>query len=176
MRDKRGESGNRTQSSEQEVCEQLACQEFEKEKQGDLQEVVHRKSDATQRCADKQEIALKMRMVWWRKAWWVRVENGPNLRTASKRRLAVRAATRVLEETRRCDESCAAGEAAVPQGCDATSYVTKEDLLLVRSLMKKEMADEVRPQGVPRETSACEVRECQMKTDETSMWPRSSKK
>ena len=56
-------------SSDQEVCEEQVSLESEKEKQGDLREVVCRKSDKTDRCVDKQDIALKKRMVWWRKAW-----------------------------------------------------------------------------------------------------------
>ena len=62
----------------------------------------------TERCVDKQDVALQKRVVWRRKAWWIRVEDGPDLPTARKRRRAVPAATRALEETSRRDESSAA--------------------------------------------------------------------
>ena len=39
-------------------------------------------------------------MTWWRNAWWVRVDNGPHLRTARGRRKVWRAATRAAQEVR----------------------------------------------------------------------------
>ena len=39
-------------------------------------------------------------MTWWRDAWWVRMNNGPHLRTARGRRKVWRAATRAARETR----------------------------------------------------------------------------
>ena len=39
-------------------------------------------------------------MTWWRDAWWVRMDNGPHLRTARGRRKVWRAATRAARETR----------------------------------------------------------------------------
>ena len=141
-------------SSEQEVCEEQVSLESEKEKQSDLREVVCRKSDETVRCVDKQDIALEKRMVQWRKAWWIRFDDGPNLRTAKHRRRAVRAATRAVDETWQCEEArrrttqrsldgCAAEEA--PNGVnDEKSYFTKEDVLSVRNLMKKEVSEAVR--------------------------------
>ena len=62
----------------------------------------------TERCVDKQYVALQKRVVWWRKAWRIGVEDGPDLPTTGKRRRAVPAATRALEETGRRDESSAA--------------------------------------------------------------------
>ena len=53
----------------------------------------------------------KKRLVCWRKAWCIWVEDGPHLRTARRRRCAVRAATRAAEEISRSDESSAAEEA-----------------------------------------------------------------
>ena len=39
-------------------------------------------------------------MIWWRNAWWVRVDNGPHLQTARDRRRVWRAATRAAQEVR----------------------------------------------------------------------------
>ena len=39
-------------------------------------------------------------MTWWRDAWWVRMDNGPHLRTARDRRRVWRAATRAAREAR----------------------------------------------------------------------------
>ena len=39
-------------------------------------------------------------MTWWHNAWWVRVNNGPHLRTARDRRKVWRAATRAAQEVR----------------------------------------------------------------------------
>ena len=39
-------------------------------------------------------------MTWWRDAWWVRMDNGPHIRTARGRRRVWRAATRAARETR----------------------------------------------------------------------------
>ena len=39
-------------------------------------------------------------MTWWQDAWWVRVNNGPHLRTARDRRKVWRAATRAAQEVR----------------------------------------------------------------------------
>ena len=37
-------------------------------------------------------------MTWWRNAWWVRVNNGPNMRTARGRRRIWRAARQAAEQ------------------------------------------------------------------------------
>ena len=39
-------------------------------------------------------------MMWWRNAWWIRIDSGPHLRTARDRRRAWRAATRAAREAR----------------------------------------------------------------------------
>ena len=39
-------------------------------------------------------------MTWWHNAWWVRVNNGPHLRTARDRRRVWRAATKAAQEVR----------------------------------------------------------------------------
>ena len=39
-------------------------------------------------------------MTWWQNAWWVRVNNGPHLRTARDRRKVWRAAARAAQEVR----------------------------------------------------------------------------
>ena len=38
-------------------------------------------------------------MTWWRRAWWIRANNGPHLRTARGRRRTWCAATRAVQET-----------------------------------------------------------------------------
>ena len=48
-------------------------------------------------------------MTWWRNAWWVRMDNGPHLRTARGRRRVWRAATRAAREARET-EQVAGGE------------------------------------------------------------------
>ena len=37
-------------------------------------------------------------MTWWRNAWWIRVNNGPHMRTARGRRRTWRAARRAAEQ------------------------------------------------------------------------------
>ena len=44
-------------------------------------------------------------MTWWQRSWWVRIENGPHLRTARGRRRAWRAATRAAREMRVSEEA-----------------------------------------------------------------------
>ena len=39
-------------------------------------------------------------MKWWQNAWWVRVDNGPHLRTSRDRRKVWRAAARSAQEVR----------------------------------------------------------------------------
>ena len=43
---------------------------------------------------------ILLHMTWWRKAWWVRMDSGPHLRTARDRRKVWRAATRAAQEVR----------------------------------------------------------------------------
>ena len=43
-------------------------------------------------------------MTWWRKAWWVRMDNDPHLRTARGRRRVWRAATRAAREARETEQ------------------------------------------------------------------------
>ena len=51
-------------------------------------------------------------MTWWQKSWWVRIDNGPHLRTVRGRRRAWRAATRAAREMRATQETqCESGEA-----------------------------------------------------------------
>ena len=47
-------------------------------------------------------------MTWWHNAWWSRVDNGPHIRSATRRRQTWRAATRAAEQARDEDR---AGEA-----------------------------------------------------------------
>ena len=57
--------------------------------QGEDANSVHEKSHVSNR-----------HMTWWQNAWWVRVNNGPHLRTARDRRRVWRAATRAAQEVR----------------------------------------------------------------------------
>ena len=52
-------------------------------------------------------------MTWWRNAWWVRVNNGPHMRTARGRRRIWRAARQAAEQA--CHEEWA-GEAQGRKG------------------------------------------------------------
>ena len=70
-----------------------------------------------EKCAEEQKETNSMHeendvsnrhMAWWR-AWWVRVDNGPHLRTARGHRRAWRAATRAAREARET-EQVAGGE------------------------------------------------------------------
>ena len=42
----------------------------------------------------KKESMHEERMVWWRRAWWIRVGDGPDLDTTNKRRHEMRAVPR----------------------------------------------------------------------------------
>ena len=54
-------------------------------------------------------------MTWWHHAWWVRVNNGPHLRTARDRRKVWRAATRAAQEVRETGKG-AGGEREMGDG------------------------------------------------------------
>ena len=43
------------------------------------------------------------RMTWWHNAWWIRVDNGPHMRSARGRRRVWRAARRAAEQARNED-------------------------------------------------------------------------
>ena len=80
--------------------EEQAEQEKEVEAQGGQQEnanSVHEECHVSNR-----------HMTWWHNAWWIRVGNGPHMRSARKRRRVWRAARRAAEQAR--DED-GAGEA-----------------------------------------------------------------
>ena len=63
--------------------------EGEVEEQGEDSNSLHEESHVSNR-----------HMTWWHNAWWVRVNNGPHLRTARDRRRVWRAATRAAQEMR----------------------------------------------------------------------------
>ena len=69
---------------EEETTTQEECVEDKKEGNS-----VHEGNDVSNR-----------HMTWWRDAWWVRMDNGPRLRTARGRRRVWRAALRAARETR----------------------------------------------------------------------------
>ena len=78
---------------EEEMTTQETCVEAKKEMNS-----MYEESDVSNR-----------HTTWWRNAWWVRVDNGPHLRTARGRRRAWRAATRAAREARET-EQVAGGE------------------------------------------------------------------
>ena len=43
---------------------------------------------------------LNRHMTWWRNAWWIRVDNGPHMRSARGRRRTWRAARKTAEQVR----------------------------------------------------------------------------
>ena len=69
---------------EEEMATKEKCVEAKKEMNS-----MHEKNDVSDR-----------HMTWWRDAWWVRMDNGPHLRTARGRRKVWREATRAAWETR----------------------------------------------------------------------------
>ena len=70
------------------------------------QEVEEKKEDVN---SLREECHVSNRhMTWWHNAWWIRVDNGPHMRSARGRRRVWRAARRAAEQA--CDED-RAGEA-----------------------------------------------------------------
>ena len=78
---------------EEEMTTQETCVEAKKEMNS-----MYEESDVSNR-----------HMTWWRNAWWVRVDNGPHLRTARNHQRTWRAATRAAREARET-EQVAGGE------------------------------------------------------------------
>ena len=79
----------------------------------------------------------RRRTVWWSGAWWIRMEDGPNLRTAKERRRAWRAATRAAKEIRSEEWT----EEVQRRSHDETSCWSK-DLLKTRIFLKEEVSEE----------------------------------
>ena len=75
--------------------------------------------------------------MWWSRAWWIRVEDGPNLRTAKERRRAWRAATRAAEGIHSEEWT----EEVQRRSHDETSCWSK-DLLKTRIFLKEDVSEE----------------------------------
>ena len=100
--ERRAQEARELRRSEREVSaqEEQAEQEREVKAQGGQQEnanSVHEECHVSNR-----------HMTWWHNAWWIRVGNGPHMRSARRRRRVWRAARRAAEQAR--DED-GAGEA-----------------------------------------------------------------
>ena len=67
-------------------------------REGELKAQDEREEDANS-MQDESHVSNR-HMTWWQNAWWVRVNNGPHLRTARDRRKVWRAATRAAQEVR----------------------------------------------------------------------------
>ena len=68
------------------------------------------KGEGTNSMQEKNHVS-KRHMTWWQKSWWVRIDNGPHLRTARGRGQAWRAATRAAREMGAAQETqCESGE------------------------------------------------------------------
>ena len=79
----------------------------------------------------------RRRTMWWSRAWWIRVEDGPNLRTAKERRRAWRAATRAAEGIHSEEWT----EEVQRRSHDETSCWSK-DLLKTRIFLKEDVSEE----------------------------------
>ena len=74
------------------------------------EESVEEKGGGTNSPQEKNHVSNR-HMTWWQKSWWVRIDNGPHLRTARGRRQAWRAATRAAREMCVTEETqCESGE------------------------------------------------------------------
>ena len=91
--EERRKEAQKGHDGEKEMTTQEKCVEAKKEVNS-----MHEENDVSNR-----------HMTWWRDAWWVRMDNGPHLRTARGRRRVWRAATRAARETRET-ERVAGGE------------------------------------------------------------------
>ena len=58
---------------------------------------VEGKKEETNSMNEEDDVSNR-HMTWWRKAWWIRMDNGSHLRTARGRRRTWRAATRAVQE------------------------------------------------------------------------------
>ena len=59
-----------------------------------------RRKRSGDKASRRENDVSKRHMTWWRSAWWIRVDNGPHLRTARGRRRTWRAARRAAEQAR----------------------------------------------------------------------------
>ena len=92
--DERAQEAPEPRRSEREVSaqEERTEQEREVEAQGGQQEDVN---------SQHEECHVSNRhMTWWHNAWWIRVDNGPHMRSARRRRRTWRAARQAAEQVR----------------------------------------------------------------------------
>ena len=83
-REEREVEAQERHEGEEEMTTQEKCVEAKKEANS-----MHEENDVSNR-----------HMTWWRNAWWIRVDNGPHMRTARGRRRTWRAARRAAEQAR----------------------------------------------------------------------------
>ena len=96
----------RAQEEREEEREVEAQEGHEEAKEVTTQEKCVEAKKETNSMYEESDV-LKRHMTWWRDTWWVRMDNGPHLRTARGRRRVWRAATRAA---RRETERIAGGE------------------------------------------------------------------
>ena len=80
-----------------------------KEKNAKREGSVEEKREGTNSMQEKNHVSNR-HMTWWQKSWWVRIDNGPHLRTARGRRQAWRAATRAARGGATQETQCESGE------------------------------------------------------------------
>ena len=71
--------------------------EHEEEVEGTTREGSVEERKETNSMQQENEVSNR-HMTWWRNAWWIRVNNGPHMRTARGRRRTWRAARRAAEQ------------------------------------------------------------------------------
>ena len=79
-------------------------------------------------------------MTWWRGAWWVRVDNGPHLRTARDRRRAWRAATRAAREARETEQEAKGEKWGKKERENQTKLCSENTLHIVLHLLQNATA------------------------------------
>ena len=89
------------------------------------EECVEGKEEETNSAHEENDVSNR-HMTWWQRASWIRVDNGPHLRTARGRRRTWRAATRAVQETH-------VAERIEEVQTSVNSKLSREDLLNVRT-------------------------------------------
>ena len=94
-------------------------------------------------------------MVWWRRAWGVRLDDGPNLRTAKVRRSVWRAATKAAEEIRDGNWT----DEVQDTSNNDKSCLTRKDLPTIWTVLTEEVSDgAVESHGLTRKKCNAEPR------------------
>ena len=81
--------------------------------------------EATSHYYERNDVSRR-HTVWRRKAWWIRIDDGPNLRTTKERRRAWRAATRAA------DEWFPRADCSSPEPCERRDVVLQQKRLAER--------------------------------------------